>query len=504
MRLLLEATAIAFVLAGCLADATDDGAAETESALTTPFVKATKDAQGRPRFDIGGKPSRFIGVSGGGLPFLDLNGTRQELDYAKSMGATVVRVSAFDDQTSAVAMAAKLETVLDEAQARGLYLTIALTGNYLSPNWAAGGNSKMSVPNDNVQNPFASDINGFYSRACGPHQCLSNEWLDWGYRAYYEPYAVQLVSLLKDHPAVFSWDIANEVAASSREAWLVDILVNFYVNMAATIKQADPNHMVTTALISTSWAGMDDRQRDLVYNSPNIDYLTVHEYDGADGNVWNIEDQDDDVWRANCRYAKPVVVEEIGATRADDTAMKNAISQQYSYRLNPTDKNFEAAGVMQFGVSAYPWFRAQLWYPDRLQGWFSTFLKGWSDNLAQQAANPPPACGKLAAGDVLNIGAKATSCDGRFSLVMQLDGNLVLYQNNVGALWSTGTNGKGGHHAVMQTDGNFVLYTTNGTALWSSGTWNNCGAWLNVQTDGNLVVYSRAGNPLWTSGTCCH
>jgi hypothetical protein len=72
-------------------------------------------------------------------------------------------------------------------------------------------------------------------------------------------------------------------------------------------------------------------------------------------------------------------------------------------------------------------------------------------------APPPAGCGNLLPGQQLNPGQSKVSCDGRFTLVMQGDGNLVLYQQGR-ALWNTQTNGRGGHHAVMQSDGNFVLY----------------------------------------------
>lgn len=82
---------------------------------------------------------------------------------------------------------------------------------------------------------------------------------------------------------------------------------------------------------------------------------------------------------------------------------------------------------------------------------------------------------------------------------MQADGNLVLYQNGVAALWATNVYGT---VAVMQGDGNFVVYD-GGTAVWTSGTSGNPGANLAVQTDGNLVIYGGSG-ALWNSGTCCH
>lgn len=100
---------------------------------------------------------------------------------------------------------------------------------------------------------------------------------------------------------------------------------------------------------------------------------------------------------------------------------------------------------------------------------------------------------------VLHHGDSVDSCDGRFRLVMQGDGNLVLYQHRVGALWSTGTHGTGATHAVMQGDGNLVVYAW-GTPLWASGTHGHPGAIAVVQSDGNLVVHGSAG-PIWASGT---
>lgn len=112
-------------------------------------------------------------------------------------------------------------------------------------------------------------------------------------------------------------------------------------------------------------------------------------------------------------------------------------------------------------------------------------------------------------GQVLVTGQQLTSCDGRFVLKMQPNGNLVLYSGST-QLWATNTSS--GKVAIMQGDGNFVLYDgtvagpyTIGNALWSSQTWGNPGAWLALQNDGNLVVYpAYGGAALWASNTCCH
>lgn len=111
---------------------------------------------------------------------------------------------------------------------------------------------------------------------------------------------------------------------------------------------------------------------------------------------------------------------------------------------------------------------------------------------------PPPAgCGSMVANDVLYANQSITSCDGRFSLVMQGDGNLVLYQGN-DALWHTQTHGQPGHVAVMQNDGNLVLYTQDFVPLWNSVTYGHPGSVLRLQDDGRLVIYD-GGSPIWWS-----
>ena len=121
-------------------------------------------------------------------------------------------------------------------------------------------------------------------------------------------------------------------------------------------------------------------------------------------------------------------------------------------------------------------------------------------SLGPAGGQPPPVCGVLPSGQQLLAGESLWSCDGRFHLAMQSDGNLVLYQAN-GPIWATGTNGRGGVKARMQTDGNLVVYTSGGTAIWASNTNGHSGAYAAVQNDGNFVVYSSGGTALWASGT---
>jgi hypothetical protein len=112
----------------------------------------------------------------------------------------------------------------------------------------------------------------------------------------------------------------------------------------------------------------------------------------------------------------------------------------------------------------------------------------------------PTQCGSLSSGRGLLPGESLTSCNGAYSLVLQGDGNLVLYASGI-ALWNSHTWGSVGGAAVMQEDGNFVLYSELGTKQWSTSTDGHYGALLAVQDDGNLVVYSNTWAALWVSHT---
>jgi hypothetical protein len=109
-------------------------------------------------------------------------------------------------------------------------------------------------------------------------------------------------------------------------------------------------------------------------------------------------------------------------------------------------------------------------------------------------------CGELTANQQLAANQSVASCNGDFTLIMQGDGNLVLYQGST-ALWASNTVGSGADEAIMQGDGNFVLYTSAGSPVWASNTPGNAGAYLEVQNDGNVVIYSASGTALWSTGT---
>lgn len=111
-------------------------------------------------------------------------------------------------------------------------------------------------------------------------------------------------------------------------------------------------------------------------------------------------------------------------------------------------------------------------------------------------------------------------------LLMQSDGNLVLYETsaNQTALWDTGSNWDSnnsglfygqsipegttiysqndGYRLILQDDGNLVLYNSENTPSFCTGTsGSGSGDFLAMQTDGNLVLYNSSDTALWDSGT---
>lgn len=105
---------------------------------------------------------------------------------------------------------------------------------------------------------------------------------------------------------------------------------------------------------------------------------------------------------------------------------------------------------------------------------------------------------RLQSGARLLPGQSLVSTNGRYRLLYQADGNLVLYDDvERTAPWASNTVGTSAGQAVLQGDGNFVVYDAQGIGRWSTGTVGNSNAYLLVQSDGNIVVYRSNGQPAW-------
>jgi len=93
------------------------------------------------------------------------------------------------------------------------------------------------------------------------------------------------------------------------------------------------------------------------------------------------------------------------------------------------------------------------------------------------------------------------SLNGQNLLVMQDDGNLVLYSGRVRSVLATARNGDWCRGLPGINRG---ISFERHKALWDTKTVRNPGAYAVMQADGNLVVRSARGRALWDSRTGGH
>ncbi len=129
----------------------------------------------------------------------------------------------------------------------------------------------------------------------------------------------------------------------------------------------------------------------------------------------------------------------------------------------------------------------------------STVILSTGSTSAPSPATPA-SCGIIEKGEGLRAGQSLSSCDGRFALTLQPDGNLVLIQGTT-TLWASNTTGASA--AEMMSGGEFALWSATSQRVWSTGTgWAD--SHLALQDDGNVVIYNSDGLSVWATNTCCH
>ena len=108
---------------------------------------------------------------------------------------------------------------------------------------------------------------------------------------------------------------------------------------------------------------------------------------------------------------------------------------------------------------------------------------------------------RLSAGQTLYSGQSLQSQSGQYRLIMQSDGNLVVYNGSNKVIWNTRTANTGGNRLTMQSDGNLVIYTASNSPKWHTHTYNhrNSGVDAVLQDDGNLVLYTDDNQAVWSS-----
>lgn len=107
----------------------------------------------------------------------------------------------------------------------------------------------------------------------------------------------------------------------------------------------------------------------------------------------------------------------------------------------------------------------------------------------------------LTTGSSLEKGQSVCAANRVFNLIMEDEGNLVVYRNsNHERIWDAGAHQRGGVKVDMQDDGNLVIYTKDNQAPWSSNTYSSGPAYLELSDDGVVFVKRLTDSKtLWSS-----
>lgn len=89
-------------------------------------------------------------------------------------------------------------------------------------------------------------------------------------------YIRSIVLELKDHPAIFSWQICNEPRCFSDEPGNREAFVRYIHGTASLIKSLDPVHMVSTGNEGRKGCEEDMGLYERINTCEDIDYITIH------------------------------------------------------------------------------------------------------------------------------------------------------------------------------------------------------------------------------------
>lgn len=138
-------------------------------------------------------------------------------------------------------------------------------------------------------------------------------------------------------------------------------------------------------------------------------------------------------------------------------------------------------------------------------GLLVTALHLLSPSVGHAQARPPvqraPYTSILNSGESLVQGQYLVSADGRYSLFMQTDGNLVLYKIDGSIVWQTNTAGHPTYFRIwMSPNGALALLDRSNQVITTTPTNTHPGAFLQLLDNGNLVIYDGA-TIIWSTNT---
>lgn len=262
------------------------------------------------RFMLNGSPwKRFVGVN---LPLLLHYGDKQilatsekthqrdQLRKVNELGGRVIRVFLPHhtcDNAKIMDRLGKVLNLLEEEEFNDLYLLPAFIDLY--------SNSGCY--------PHKTDLSlDYHDFGSGDQRVrLSVEFFRQRFKGVYCDFVREVVSEFKDHRKIIAWEIGNELKAQVKPG-VHDpaAFVSFCRAAAKFIKDIDPNHLVTTGMLSTQHADFKSdpelvKRLYALADKPKvlIDFMTVHAY-------YENEPDQDAIWAQ--KLGLPIIVEESG------------------------------------------------------------------------------------------------------------------------------------------------------------------------------------------------
>ena len=184
-------------------------------------------------------------------------------------------------------------------------------------------------------------------------------------------------------------------------------------------------------------------------------------------------------------------VDRVSAFRSDLWPSATRVAHLIEQSVKPTE-----TGHIRFSLTA----PTPGWYNET----FALVAEGitWipSTSMSYRMEVTPNYSSNMTSGQAIATGTQIMSKNLKYRLIIQPDGNMVLYSNST-PIWHTHTAGAAGPTLVMQSDGNLVLYATGTKPVWNSQTVTGQHSMLQLQEDGNLVMYASGNIPRWSTNT---
>lgn len=252
---------------------------------------------------------------------------------------------------------------------------------------------------------------------------------------------------------------------------------------------------VPLTVTTRRWTDSADVQS-IVNSMPEEDQALFDSPDITFGIRREISEEHAKIALVDTSVRKALAWKEIQGDRATESCLKSLLRKVTAklMRINLLDDSKVLIIQHDWLTGDYSWFEA-----DSMHDGYLDCVKNVQPDPTEAPTEAPHPTDRLLTDGKLLSGQHLASSNG-ITLVMQEDGNLVLYARSgrTGVIWASNTDSPGSD-LILQSDGNLVIYAPGDRPVWESNTEH--GGSLIVQDDCNLVLYSATKRVEWATNT---